>query len=125
MGARSQMVDALTEKLSGSKVRIVPDPRKAGDVLTKKLDMMLQVVLVSLQPTATTGQVRADFELWVVVPYQDPESGEEPLEQALDDVLDALFTIPWWGFEKAERSVFGESWLAYKVTGFSQLTMEE
>lgn len=127
MGARAAMVAGLEAGLDTDKVRIVPDPRTPSQALPAELDALLQVALVSIEPTSTMGQLRGDFELHLVVPYSDPAVGEEKLEAALDMVLELLLSPPfaWFHFDKATRSVYAESQLSYKITGFSQLKVED
>ena len=124
MGGRRQLAEVLDEQTDDT-FRVVAEPRKvqvdeAGLVL-------LQVVrrTVKHSPEAPAGRFLNDVDVWVVVPYTDPEVGEDPLDDALDTVIEVLDRYAWILWTEAERTVYGETWPAYKITATLTTKTEE
>lgn len=109
-----KLLEAALQTGLGDGVRVVPDPRGVAELGAP----MLQLVRTSSKPApqAPHGSLQSDFDLWLVLPYQDAEAGEDALDDQLDELLVLLESLDWVLWESATRSNYGDAgWIAYKI----------
>lgn len=105
MGVRKTIADALGKELNARRYKIVPTARNLDQLEAKRPAVMIVRRQITDAPTNPMGDYEETLDLWVIEPS---EASEDRLDDALDDVLEAVERIPFLRFTTAERSVFGD-----------------
>ena len=111
MNLRSELSTFLTEQL--------PDDWQIVG-RTASLDGIRKTTLVlwatDVSPLDRPGAYSASYNLEIVTPVQDPEHVDDALDEALGDVLAAVWDNPATLLQKAERVVWADAYQAWEVT---------
>ena len=115
MSVRSELAAAL-KPLLPTTIKIIDVPRSIDGMEAKR-----PVVLLFRESRAKAPNAMGDyfdtFALYVITPGVDTRRSEDALDNALDQVIDALDQIQWLNWSIAERSIFGDNQApAYKIT---------
>lgn len=115
MSVRSELAAAL-KPLLPTTIKIIDVPRSIDGMEAKR-----PVVLLFRESRAKAPNAMGDyfdtFALYVIAPGVDTRRSEDALDNALDQVIDALDQIQWLNWSIAERSIFGDNQApAYKIT---------
>lgn len=76
-------------------------------------------------PMAPLAQREITIVAWLIAPYLDPDQAEDPLEDALETLLDVLDRLSWLVWQTAERSTYPTGYPAYKITASSPSSRPE
>jgi hypothetical protein len=125
VAVRRELAAALQLALGDAYV-VVPDPREVPEVGKP----LVQLVRTTTKPAPQAGAdvLQTDFDLWLVLPYQSAEAGEDALDDALDELLVVLRGISTVLWDSATRSTYGDAgFLAFKIplSTVHQLTAED
>jgi hypothetical protein len=77
---------------------------------------MLWLQTITRTPEAPMGFRSTTFLLTIVEPKQDPAQREDPLDENLIELVDAIDTIPNVRWTRAERATFQDTYLAFDIT---------
>lgn len=105
MGVRKVVSDALAAQLPPRKYKIVPTARSLDQLEAHRPVVMVVRREIADAATNPMGDYQETIDLWVVEPSI---ASEDRLDDALDDVLEAVERIPFIAFTRAERSIFGD-----------------
>lgn len=118
MGARQQLADAIDAEVG---YVVVSDLRRIDRIEGPVVQVTRRTVAKS--DRAPRGQLETEFDVVVIVPYQDSAGGEDELDDATDAVLEVLERLQWVAWEKAERSTYNDTYISYRipVTAFTSV----
>ena len=117
MSVRTVLAALLTGRLAESEYQIIPaadDPDNIG----KRTVVMLWQDAVSRFEQIGHDHLKVTVTLWILTGHEDPENAERSLEDGLDAVIEALRTLEWISWERADRLTFGDppKYHGYKLT---------
>jgi len=98
----------------------VLEPFDAGGVT-----VMVAVHTTTREPQLGPAARGYEATVYVITEQVDPGAGDDTLEQALEDTLDALDAAQLVTWERAERTVFGRDlWPCYEITATAHAQIE-
>lgn len=112
--ARQDLADQLAEILPADQYMIVPNVGTV-DRLAKRL---VQLELSAFQPATQARGARAvEFTVYVATNIDGvTAAAEDDAELATLEVFEALESFPWARPERAEKTVYKDKYLGFKIT---------
>lgn len=114
MGARAQLVAALTEMLPDSwdvldaaKSITAPDPTVPAVVAVQRLT-------IAPAPAALAGYVET-YNIWLIEPSFDMDFVDDNLDEHLEAIFTVLDPVVWLVWNVATRDLYDETYHAYRI----------
>lgn len=122
MSTRTQLADALAAALGDGYVvaarTATPDQIAPGAIAVR-------VLPATVASAPQTRGLSYTLTVWACTGQEDPDTVDDVLDAALDDLLAALLDMPWLTFDGAERGVMDDRWHGYRLTVTCYATITE
>lgn len=115
MSVRTELQQAIEAGLTN--VKVVATLANLGE-LDPTYTGVVQVIRTDVTPSTQQpqGAYINTFEVWLIDPHTDPEVVEDTLDALLDALLELFDDIGWLTWGKAERSMYSDSYHAWKLS---------
>lgn len=114
MGARTDLVAALTAALDPAVYRVVGSPDTPDQIEVNTF--AVRVWADQISPGPQVGSVLIDLTLWVLTASLEPGTADDLLDGAYADVAGALHALAWTTEATAHRDVMADRWNGWRFT---------